>query len=83
MHSREHQLKASATTVTHERDSKVEGEMQIVLQRKLGIKAVNLIVHMKKETESGAAHTARLVVNHPNPRTQCEGNAFPNPKEFA
>jgi hypothetical protein len=50
--------------------------MQIILQRKLGIKAANLIVHIKRktmmrDTESGAAQTARLVVNHPNPRTHC------------
>ena len=58
--------------------------MQIVLQRKLGIKAVNIIVHMWKkrdeDTESGAAHTARLVVSKPNPRTQSGGNALSNPK---
>ena len=56
--------------------------MQIILQHKLGIKAVNLIVHIKRKamkTESGAAQTARLVVNQPNPRTQNGGNALPNP----
>lgn len=56
--------------------------MQIILQRKLGIKAVNLIVHRKgkdEDTKSGAADTARLVINQPNLRTQCGGNAVPNP----
>ena len=59
--------------------------MQIVLQRKLGIKPANIIVHIYKkkrdeDTESGTAQTARLVVNKPNPRTQSGSNALSNPK---
>ena len=54
--------------------------MPIILQRKLSIKAVDLIVHIRyDDTKFGAANTARLVLDQPNPRIQCGINALPNP----
>lgn len=58
--------------------------MQIVLQRKLGIKAVNLIVHMIRENDDrvwSRSYSSIGRKSHPNPRTQCGSNAFPDPQK--